>query len=119
MERQNLNGLVNKGFTPDSSSEEIFDDALAADQEILKQQYSNDMDGGEFQACSSRAESPELELYVPDDSGSASLAEIISTPSSAQESIALTKDDSQTVNVYCFMAGCLSFYWLWCLQCSP
>ena len=61
--RFKVQGSVNKGFSPDDSLDESFTDVAETCEGVFRRRVSSEE--CEFLACSSRAESPELELYVP------------------------------------------------------
>ena len=61
--RFKVQGSVNRGFSPDNSLDESFTDVAETCEGVFRRRVSSEE--CEFLACSSRAESPELELYVP------------------------------------------------------
>ena len=61
--RFKVQGSVNRGFSPDDSLDESFTDVAETCEGVFRRRVSSEE--CEFLACSSRAESPELELYVP------------------------------------------------------
>lgn len=59
--------MVNRGYSPDDRLEETYSDVPETCEGTYRQRRISleEEEEDEFQACCSRAESPELELYVP------------------------------------------------------
>lgn len=98
MRKPKICGLVNGAFSPDGSLDETFTDVPEACTGTYIQRVASMEE--EFEECTSRADSPELELYVPCNAETdvfSAAAEPLSALPSAEESIVIN-EDSPMVN---------------------